>query len=264
MKYFILTIALLTLSACAPTDTAPDPLRWIEVEVPPAPEITDALRNVGTGVYGESCTSCHGDQGRGDGTEIAPLATPPRDFSLALFKLRSTEGFPSDSDLYRSITVGFPPYGMPAFDSLPSNERWALVHHIKSLIQTAAPTKSLHPGAPIKMPPPKKYNQRSIDLGKVLYDKNGCAFCHGAKGDAKATIPLMDAQGNSIQPRNFREGLEHFKSGGQPEDIVRILMTGIEGTPMQSIARTGSDNAQLWDIAHYVHFLATSPEEESP
>lgn len=257
--------AILSCIACAPSpDTASDRLYWAEVDIPPAPEVTEALLATGAQVYQSSCASCHGITGRGDGTDASTLTTKPRDFAFALFKLRSTDGFPTDADLYRSITVGFPAYGMPSNDHLGTEERWALVHHVKSLIHTIAPDKSLEPGTPIVMPKPKKYTQASINLGKVLYNKMSCAFCHGPKGDVSPSMALVDAQGNPIRPRNFRDGPETFKGGGRPEDIVRILMTGLAGTPMQPFGRIGSDNEELWDVAHYVHYLATTPKEDTP
>lgn len=268
LKYGFICALGLACIACSPT-YAPDlstgdRLLWAEVHVPPTPVVSDGLLSTGARVFQETCVACHGENGHGDGPEVSALTAPPRDFSLALFKLRTTTTFPSDTDLYRSITVGFPAYGMPANETLSPEDRWALVYHVKALVQVADEARALETGAVINLPPAKEYSQRSIDLGKILYNKMACALCHGAKGEASATMALVDAQGNSIQPRNFQAGPETFKGGGRPEDIVRILMTGMAGTPMQSYARIGTDNQQLWDLAHYVHYLATNTEKESP
>lgn len=264
-KGSVLCALFLSAIACSPkAPDTPDRLYWAEVEVPPSPEVNDSLLQTGATVFASSCASCHGEEGRGDGVQVSTLTTHPRDFSLALFKLRSTDGFPSDADLYRTITVGFPAYGMPSTEVLSPEDRWALVYHVKSLVHAASPSTSLQPGTPITIPEARKYNQRSIDLGKVLFDRMGCALCHGSKGSGGVSIPLVDAQGNPITPRKFSDGLETFKAGGRPEDIVRILMTGMAGTPMPSYAKTGADNEQLWDLAHYIHDLATSPDMDSP
>lgn len=87
----------------------------------------------GRGVYEQRCGSCHGLGGRGNGAAAAYLITKPRDFTTSNFKLRTTSGFPTDTDLFRTITVGFPAYGMPEFDYLSIEERWGLVHYVKFL-----------------------------------------------------------------------------------------------------------------------------------
>ena len=160
LRLFILVTTLLPFLGCS-SSTSPiedsDRLYWAKIEVPDAP--TSPLDGAST--YQMHCASCHGDTGRGDGPNVASLTIPPRDFSLTMFKLRSTRGFPTDADLYRSISVGFPAYGMPAFDTLTPEERWGLVEHVKTLIQQAAPNRSITPGTPIVMPDALPYKQSS-------------------------------------------------------------------------------------------------------
>ena len=91
-----------------------------------------------------------------------------------------------------------------------------------------------------------------------------CAYCHGANGDLGSTVPLLDAQGNTIYPRNFLDGPTAFKAGGRPEDIARILVTGMTGTPMQPYTSIGTNNEHLWDVANYVYYLSTLPKEDAP
>src|ERR1700682_5250601 len=65
--------------------------------------------NAGKLNYRRYCIGCHGPAGDGNG-ENAPWIDPkPRDFTLAVFKCRSTPtgSLPTDQDLYQSISRGF-------------------------------------------------------------------------------------------------------------------------------------------------------------
>ncbi len=96
-------------------------------------EETPELLALGRKTYEQRCVSCHGLTGRGNGPAAPYLRTKPRDFPRNEFKLRTTLYFPTDEDLFRTITVGFPAYGMPEFDYLSVEQRWALVAYVKQL-----------------------------------------------------------------------------------------------------------------------------------
>ena len=107
-------------------------LYWANVNVTRIPESLDLLA-MGKTTYGQRCAGCHGQNGLGNGPAAAYLLTKPRNFSEAEFKLRTTMDFPTDEDLFRTITVGFPAYGMPKFAYLPEELRWGLVYYVKQL-----------------------------------------------------------------------------------------------------------------------------------
>lgn len=107
-------------------------LYWANVNVTRIPESLDLLA-MGKMTYGQRCAGCHGQNGLGNGPAAAYLLTKPRNFSEAEFKLRTTMDFPTDEDLFRTITVGFPAYGMPKFAYLPEELRWGLVYYVKQL-----------------------------------------------------------------------------------------------------------------------------------
>src|SRR6266705_5873335 len=63
----------------------------------------------GERLYQRYCVGCHGPAGDGAG-ENAPWIDPkPRDFTLAVFKCRSTPTgtLPTDEDLFNAMTRGF-------------------------------------------------------------------------------------------------------------------------------------------------------------
>jgi high-affinity iron transporter len=79
-------------------------------------------------LYQQSCASCHGAAGHGDGPAAATLDPPPIDFhDLARARQRSLYG------LYNTITLGVAGTGMASFSSLSDDDRWALAFHVGSL-----------------------------------------------------------------------------------------------------------------------------------
>jgi len=82
----------------------------------------------GRELYAKNCYSCHGESGRGDGPSGLFLKQKPRD--LASSDVRKM----SDDELFSRITEGRQP--MPGFSKkLTEEERWALVHYVRSLAQ---------------------------------------------------------------------------------------------------------------------------------
>jgi high-affinity iron transporter len=62
----------------------------------------------------------------------------------------------------------------------------------------------------------------SVDQGKLLYQENGCATCHGASG--RGDGPLA---GNLIAaPANLRDPA-HFKNGASEMEIAKTLAEGM-------------------------------------
>jgi mono/diheme cytochrome c family protein len=82
----------------------------------------------GAALYKETCVSCHGDQGEGNGPQVANLATQPRDFTNLEYMAEQ-----SSEDLFQAITQGISP-DMPAYqEQLSESERWQLTAYLRSL-----------------------------------------------------------------------------------------------------------------------------------
>ena len=80
----------------------------------------------GKDVWVKHCQSCHGKQGKGDGSKAAQLKTAPGDFSTASFHTQS------DGAIYYKTTEGRD--DMPAFKKkIPDEEeRWAVVTYLRT------------------------------------------------------------------------------------------------------------------------------------
>src|SRR2546429_4036287 len=65
----------------------------------------------------EWCAGCHGETGAGDGPAAAYMLPRPRNFTGAVYKIRTTASgqLPTDADLLRAIDEGLPGSAMPAW-----------------------------------------------------------------------------------------------------------------------------------------------------
>jgi len=65
----------------------------------------------GEKIYAQRCMICHGAEGDGQGAATELLNPPPRDFTSAMYKIKTT-GFddivPNDEDIMRMIRDGMP------------------------------------------------------------------------------------------------------------------------------------------------------------
>jgi len=93
---------------------------FLEVSVPDRPVASAETVEHGKHLYESNCVQCHGAQGKGDGYGAPFLVPPPRDFTAAQFKFRTTSSgqLPTDADLFRIISRGADGTGMPPWKYL--------------------------------------------------------------------------------------------------------------------------------------------------
>jgi len=208
----------------------------------------------GKNLYFRYCWGCHGFRGDGNG-ENAPYLNPtPRNFVAASFKCRSTATgtLPTDEDLYNSIGRGFNTTNVPSWKTLTRQNRADLVAFIK----TFSPRwKAEGAGVPIAIPLEPEPSVESIKHGQKLFQKLECWKCHGQEGfgDGPSASTLTDSIDQPIRPYNFSVG-SRFKCGTSNQDLYRIFMTGLDGTPMPSFADVINPN-EAWDIVHFLRTL---------
>ena len=111
---------------------------------------TPELRVRGREIYEKKCAACHGFDGKGEGEAAYLLYPKPRDFVRAYYRMVSTwEGFPTDEDLYFTISRGIPGSAMPAWAHLSEEDRWALVYYVKSFAEDAFTAERAQAGSRI-------------------------------------------------------------------------------------------------------------------
>ena len=218
--------------------------------------------DAGKQLYFRYCWGCHGFRGDGNGENGPYLNVQPRDFVAGTFKCRSTPTgtLPTDEDLFEAIRRGFYNTYMPSWIALTNQQRADLVAFIKTL---SPRWKSEKAGVPISVPPEPTLTVNSIQHGKELFTKLECWKCHGqeGRGDGPSAATLTDSRNQAIPPYNFAAG-SRFKCGETNQDLYKIFMTGLDGTPMPSFGDVIKPE-EAWDLVHYLRTLQVthkSPE----
>ncbi len=216
----------------------------------------------GAAPYRRYCVVCHGQLGDGNGETaqwLDPVTLPgigfkPRDFTLGVFKCRSTPTgtLPTDEDLFDTIARGMDRSAMPPWNTLTKQERADLVAWIKHFSPRWQKEKA---GTPIQIPAEPQVTPDRIKNGEQVFGKVQCWKCHGVQGmgNGPSASTLTDDLGRPIVPYNFTESTRP-KCGSTDQDIYRIFMTGLDGTPMPSF----SDNIkpdEAWDLVFYLRTL---------
>ena len=216
------------------------------------PEDKEIL-TLGRRVYMRRCAACHGRNGDGRGERAHMLVTKPRDFTIGVFKFRSTPSgsIPTDYDIYRTITSGIRGTGMPPWGDLSSRERWAVTYYIKTFSERFSEEEA---DPAVKVPGTPRASTGLIKRGREVYDEAKCWKCHGreGRGDGPKAEELEDDWGHRIRPRDFTS--EPLKRDGL-EGIFLTVSTGLDGTPMASHADALSEEDRL-AVASYVRAIA--------
>ncbi len=234
------------------------------VLLPPPASLSAQDVERGKALYDQWCAGCHGETGAGDGEAAAFMLPRPRDFTGAVYQIRTTASgeLPTDDDLRRVIDRGMPGTTMPGWeDRLSGSERDDVVAHIKSFsrfFEDEAPQ-------PISIGRAPRVTDEGLAEGRRLFEQDlECVRCHGdgGRGDGTSAPEQTDDWGFPIRPADLSENW-NFNGGGSVEDIYMRLRTGLDGTPMPSqsdaIEAEFITEEQLWRTAQYVRSL--SPEE---
>jgi len=222
----------------------------------------------GAEVYARRCTWCHGVEGEGDGPAAERLNPPPRDFTSAQYKIKTTsfeDDFANDENMFRMIRDGMPGTAMPGWsDVLSEQEMWDLVWYIKTVagLEEEELGQDMDYGTRIESSP------ESIEKGKQLFlEDDRCVECHGKEGKGDAVKGLKDDAGFRTWPRNLTKPWT-FRASNDPKDIFARISTGIPGTQMPAFSDPASEKVlsveQRWHVANYVNSLAKTDKAVSP
>jgi mono/diheme cytochrome c family protein len=93
----------------------------------PWAETSDMVEH-GHELFTQNCAMCHGQEGKGDGPAGASLNPKPRN----MVEGKWTKGG-DRLGLFHTITVGSPGTSMAPWGQLAVNDRWSLVHFVRSI-----------------------------------------------------------------------------------------------------------------------------------
>ncbi|MBT3264949.1 MAG: c-type cytochrome [Acidiferrobacteraceae bacterium] len=222
----------------------------------------------GEEIYVQRCTLCHGEEGDGMGPAAERLNPPPRDFTMAQYKIRTTafeEIVPVDSDLVRMIHDGMPSTAMPGWGDVLTEQD---INDLVAFLKTLAGLEEEEPGQVIDYGVQVPISPESIETGrKLFHEDDRCSECHGQAGKGDAVKKLKDDSGYRTWPRNLTKPWT-FRGSNDPGDIFTRITTGIAGTQMPSFDDPASDGRlsieQRWNIANYVNSLAKTEKIVRP
>ena len=229
---------------------------------PPSPVPQDTT--AGKAVYVKWCAGCHGDNGAGDGEAARYMLPHPRDFTGAIYQIRSTASgeLPTDADLLRAVDDGLPGTAMPGWKTrLSDRERRDVVAYLKTFSTFFADTTIKPQPLNFGRAPGGGSGAEALRVGRQFYDSIGCRKCHGdqGRGDGPSAPTLKDDAGRPIFAADLTENWR-FNGGASVEDIYHRLRTGLDGTPMPSFSDVLEQKflteEQLWRVAQYVRSLS--------
>jgi cbb3-type cytochrome c oxidase subunit III len=144
--------------------------------------------------YRESCSVCHGDDGKGAKWGQESLSAKPRDFTSATSQAELTR-----ERMIVSVTNGRPGTPMPGFGSqLSPRQIEGIVDYVRSRFMGDGGTTSANAGENYHDQPFPNDLVGRFDRGSALYYAN-CAECHGAEGDGNGRRAYFIFP----KPRNF-------------------------------------------------------------
>ena len=241
----------------------------------------------GEELYQFYCTVCHGENGAGDGVAAKFLYPAPRDFTIGIFKYKTSPADteqPSDEDLFKTIKFGLPRTGMPPWGVVLDDDQ------IRSLLTVVKALDTVGTWAPLDAEDEEfdddghytgemlsfveriswenqvPFTKASVAQGKEGFIEN-CTPCHGDDGRGNPAVEknLRDDWGARIWPRDLTKPWTWRVTNVEDsaEQTIRNIFTrlsvGILGTPMPEHT-SGVSEELRWHIANYEFTLRnTSP-----
>ncbi|HKZ66083.1 MAG TPA: cytochrome c [Chitinophagaceae bacterium] len=135
-------IARQSVDPALPDTTKQEDLKIVEPRTIPPVNIleiskpTDELIAKGKETFTTVCTSCHGEDGKGDGPASTALNPKPRNF----INKEGWKNGPKLSQIYQTLEEGIPGSGMISYNYLTPLERIALAHYIRQTFVPDPPT----------------------------------------------------------------------------------------------------------------------------
>jgi mono/diheme cytochrome c family protein len=214
----------------------------------------------GQPTYKRFCIGCHGSLGDGQGENAQWIDPKPRNFTIAIFRCRSTPTgtLPTDTDLYDTIGRGMLNSNMPHWLPLTNQDRVDLVAYVKHF---SPRWLTEQPGTPIVIPPEPAVTAERIKEGRVVFQRLECWKCHGVtgQGNGPSADTLVDDENRPIKPFNFHDE-QKFKCGSTDQAMYKDFMTGLDGSPMPSF----SDNLKPEEAWSLVFYLRTLQPDNTP
>ncbi len=217
---------------------------------------TEAQREAGKKLYDAKCAQCHGYDGDAQSVGREFFRPQPRNFTTGIYKFRTTPNgqLPSHADIKRSIKLGMPYTGMPAWPDFGEKELDNLAYYIKTF---SSDFEEFGDVAAVEVPKAPPFSEASAERGRIIYAENQCVDCHGdfGRGDGKSAPTLTDHWNEPIRAADLTKPWT-FRRGSSREDIFITFTTGLDGSPMPSYNIQPPEDQ--WALVDYVYSLRMS------
>lgn len=240
---------------------------------------TPGLIAKGKDQFTAQCVACHGAVGMGDGPAAAALTPRPRNFTVdAGWKIGR-----KPSQVFKALKDGIPGSAMASFATLPSDDRWALVHYVNSL-GPKVPEDTTEDLAKIGIDPTKEgggggvqEKTISVDIamerlavpetklasvqvvhristavassGAQIYSAR-CVQCHGEKGEGGIKVKHM---GGFPYSNLVTQPLHQAEAMGSASKFNQVIVEGLPGDLMPGNGQLSP--RELSELYQYVRSL---------
>src|SRR5579863_565966 len=177
--------------------------------------------------YQQSCATCHGVAGRGDGPAAKGLST----VAPAIGTAAAMHGV-SPALMYRIVSVGVRGTAMPAWTAMTPSQRWNVVAYITSLRATPA----------------------QVHAGEGLYFQR-CASCHGATGAGGGTY----ARDLTTLPPEI--GRLAWQAERSDSELTEAIVQGVPASAMPPARDLSA--ADLANLVAYIRSLPGKPGQST-
>lgn len=201
-------------------------------------------------IYRESCSVCHGDDGKGARWGRESLSAKPRDFTTAAARAELTR-----DRMIVAVANGRPGTPMPGFASqLNPQQIEGIVDYVRTRFMNIDAATADAGGSYHDRPFPNNLDGR-FERGGALYYAN-CAECHGAAGDGNGPRAYFIFP----KPRNFLDPATQ-QIFNRPR-LYTGVADGVIGKEMPAWSKVFSDQ-DIADVAEFVYrqFITAAPAE---
>ena len=176
----------------------------------------------GRTAYIGSCAACHG--ATGDGKGAFGQTTYPQATDLLSAETKEM----SDAQLFWITKNGLSFTAMPGFGRQYSDQDlWSIVAYLRQLQQNRASTIAIPPTTAAQLAVADARSTDPAARGAAVYFAQGCAYCHGAVGNAPGELGLREAELDAI--RRGRPGMPAYDTSAitaaQLADLVAYVRT---------------------------------------
>ena len=211
-----------------------------------APSINEPAR-----IYAESCSVCHGDDGKGARWGQESLSAKPRDFTSESSQTELTR-----ERMIVSVTNGRPGTPMPGFASqLSPRQIEGIVDYVRTRFMSDVGTSTADIGESYHDQPFPNNLSGQFERGSALYYAN-CAECHGAEGDGNGRRAYFIFP----KPRNFLDPATQ-QIFNRPR-LYSGIADGVIGKEMPAWGKVFSEQ-DIADVGEFVYreFITAAPKE---